>query len=182
MGTSWTWEFPDPEPGNRRRKQLELERQHFMRVKATCRATSKQSGEQCRHTACEWGYVCSRHGGKAPQVMRKAEERRRAAYTLWNETPESERHRYFPIFPVPVTDFVREQPTPKQTSTTERRKSAAKTKAEKLDAWPDPVVSDEVARVPTLASTWPPSTAEHIWGRRPEGRTKPSQARIERQF
>lgn len=40
-----------------------------------CRATSKQSGEQCKRSAIKGGLVCNIHGGKAPQVKASAEAR-----------------------------------------------------------------------------------------------------------
>lgn len=40
-----------------------------------CQAHSKQKGTQCGRTAIPGGTVCRYHGGKAPQVMAKAEER-----------------------------------------------------------------------------------------------------------
>lgn len=39
-----------------------------------CRATNKQ-GERCNSWAIRGGTVCGQHGGRAPQVRRKAEER-----------------------------------------------------------------------------------------------------------
>lgn len=40
-----------------------------------CTAKSKRSGTQCRQWAIRGGFVCSMHGGQAPQVKRKAQER-----------------------------------------------------------------------------------------------------------
>lgn len=40
-----------------------------------CSATSKQSGKQCGRWAIPGGTVCAMHGGKAPQVKAKADER-----------------------------------------------------------------------------------------------------------
>lgn len=40
-----------------------------------CSATSKQSGVQCQRWAIAGGTVCTMHGGKAPQVKAKADER-----------------------------------------------------------------------------------------------------------
>lgn len=40
-----------------------------------CSATSKTTGSQCRKPAIPGGTVCRNHGGNAPQVRRKAEER-----------------------------------------------------------------------------------------------------------
>lgn len=53
-----------------------------------CRAQSKQTGEQCKAWAVPGGLVCKWHGGRAPQVQRKAAENlaaeaaRQAAQTL----------------------------------------------------------------------------------------------------
>lgn len=43
-----------------------------------CTATSRQRGERCRQRPIPGGAVCVYHGGKAPQVQAKAEERLRA--------------------------------------------------------------------------------------------------------
>jgi hypothetical protein len=40
-----------------------------------CTAKSKQKGVQCRQPAIRGGNVCRVHGGSAPQVRKKAEER-----------------------------------------------------------------------------------------------------------
>lgn len=40
-----------------------------------CSATSKQSGKRCGRWAIPGGTVCPMHGGKAPQVAAKAEQR-----------------------------------------------------------------------------------------------------------
>lgn len=40
-----------------------------------CTATAKSTGERCKRAAIEGGNVCSMHGGKAPQVQQKAQER-----------------------------------------------------------------------------------------------------------
>ena len=40
-----------------------------------CRAKSKQSEKRCRKQAINGGTVCAMHGGKAPQVKKKARER-----------------------------------------------------------------------------------------------------------
>lgn len=40
-----------------------------------CAAQSKQKGTQCTKTAIPGGTVCRYHGGRAPQVIAKAEER-----------------------------------------------------------------------------------------------------------
>lgn len=42
-----------------------------------CRAKSKRSQQQCNRWAIAGGFVCSFHGGKAPQVKAKAEQRLR---------------------------------------------------------------------------------------------------------
>lgn len=43
--------------------------------KVNCRATAKGSGKPCRRPAIAGGFVCRNHGGKAPQVIAKAQER-----------------------------------------------------------------------------------------------------------
>jgi hypothetical protein len=43
-----------------------------------CTATSKQSGQRCKRRPIPGGAVCVMHGGGAPQVQAKAEERLRA--------------------------------------------------------------------------------------------------------
>jgi len=43
-----------------------------------CRATSKQTGQQCRRSAIPGGTVCRYHGGAAPQVVQAAMDRLRA--------------------------------------------------------------------------------------------------------
>jgi len=40
-----------------------------------CTATAKSTGERCKRGAIPGGNVCSMHGGKAPQVQQKAQER-----------------------------------------------------------------------------------------------------------
>jgi hypothetical protein len=40
-----------------------------------CKATSKQSGERCKRRVSPGATVCAIHGGKAPQVIAKAQER-----------------------------------------------------------------------------------------------------------
>jgi hypothetical protein len=40
-----------------------------------CRATAKLTGERCLRYANRGGRVCYLHGGRAPQVQRKARER-----------------------------------------------------------------------------------------------------------
>jgi hypothetical protein len=40
-----------------------------------CTAMSKRSGKRCRNFAIHGGTVCPKHGGSAPQVKRKAQER-----------------------------------------------------------------------------------------------------------
>ena len=40
-----------------------------------CRATSKQSGLRCKKPPIPGAVVCNTHGGKAPQVQKKARER-----------------------------------------------------------------------------------------------------------
>ena len=43
-----------------------------------CTAHSKQTGKRCGHRAIRGARVCRHHGGGAPQVKAKAEERHRA--------------------------------------------------------------------------------------------------------
>ena len=45
------------------------------RGKRRCKAKSTGSGKQCRRNPINGGEVCYMHGGAAPQVKRKAEER-----------------------------------------------------------------------------------------------------------
>ena len=40
-----------------------------------CTATAKSTGERCKRAAVRGSNVCSMHGGKAPQVQQKAQER-----------------------------------------------------------------------------------------------------------
>ena len=40
-----------------------------------CTATAKSTGERCKKDAITGGTVCHQHGGAAPQVRRKAQER-----------------------------------------------------------------------------------------------------------
>lgn len=40
-----------------------------------CRARSKRSGERCRRAAIRGGAVCSFHGGRAPAVVARADQR-----------------------------------------------------------------------------------------------------------
>lgn len=40
-----------------------------------CSATAKRTGRQCEQDAIRGGTVCWKHGGAAPQVRRKADER-----------------------------------------------------------------------------------------------------------
>lgn len=40
-----------------------------------CTATAKSTGEQCKNDAIKGGTVCYQHGGAAPQVKKKAQER-----------------------------------------------------------------------------------------------------------
>jgi len=42
-----------------------------------CTATAKTTGERCRRGAIHGGTVCKKHGGAAPQVKRRAQERLR---------------------------------------------------------------------------------------------------------
>lgn len=44
-------------------------------MEGQCTATSKQSGERCKRRAIPGGTVCHFHGGAAPQVKAKADER-----------------------------------------------------------------------------------------------------------
>lgn len=44
-----------------------------------CTATAKSTGEQCQRAAIKGSNVCHVHGGAAPQVKKKAEERLREA-------------------------------------------------------------------------------------------------------
>lgn len=46
------------------------------RWRTRCTATSKSTGEQCKAYAIEGAEVCRMHGGSAPQVRRKAKERK----------------------------------------------------------------------------------------------------------
>ena len=57
----------DGRPTKRKRKPRPTQ-------KARCRAHT-QAGEPCRAWAIVGGTVCSKHGGSAPQVKRKAQER-----------------------------------------------------------------------------------------------------------
>lgn len=43
-----------------------------------CSATAKRTGRQCEQYAINGGTVCHKHGGAAPQVKAKAEERIKA--------------------------------------------------------------------------------------------------------
>lgn len=43
-----------------------------------CTARSSRTGQPCRQHAIRGGYVCVAHGGLAPQVIAKAEDRMRA--------------------------------------------------------------------------------------------------------
>jgi hypothetical protein len=45
------------------------------RIMAHCKSKSKQSGKQCLQPAIPGGAVCRYHGGAAPQVIRRAQER-----------------------------------------------------------------------------------------------------------
>lgn len=40
-----------------------------------CTATARSTGERCKRAAIKGGNVCSMHGGNAPQVQKKAQER-----------------------------------------------------------------------------------------------------------
>jgi len=40
-----------------------------------CTATAKSTGERCQRPAIKGGTVCYQHGGAAPQVKKKAQER-----------------------------------------------------------------------------------------------------------
>lgn len=40
-----------------------------------CTATAKSTGERCQNDAIQGGEVCWQHGGAAPQVQKKAQER-----------------------------------------------------------------------------------------------------------
>lgn len=40
-----------------------------------CTATAKSTGERCQNPAIKGGTVCHQHGGAAPQVKAKAQER-----------------------------------------------------------------------------------------------------------
>jgi hypothetical protein len=44
-------------------------------MEGKCTATSKQSGNRCRRAPIPGGTVCVMHGGSAPQVKLKAQER-----------------------------------------------------------------------------------------------------------
>jgi hypothetical protein len=43
-----------------------------------CTAHSTRTGERCKKVPIRGGYVCPTHGGSAPQVKQKAEERLKA--------------------------------------------------------------------------------------------------------
>ena len=47
-------------------------------LEGKCTARSKRSGVRCRRWAIPGGKVCHNHGGAAPQVIAKADERLRA--------------------------------------------------------------------------------------------------------
>jgi hypothetical protein len=56
-----------------------LDAPYLMDVLPTqCRARSKRSGQQCKRHPIPGGTVCHIHGGKAPHVQAKADERLRA--------------------------------------------------------------------------------------------------------
>ena len=46
-------------------------------IRVTCKATSKGSGNRCRQPPYPGATVCRYHGGAAPQVIRKADQRLR---------------------------------------------------------------------------------------------------------
>lgn len=53
-----------------------MERGNLMDAPFTpCTAKSKQSGQRCKRRPIPGGTVCVMHGGKAPQVQAKAQER-----------------------------------------------------------------------------------------------------------
>lgn len=56
-----------------RQDLMERPRQHP--TTPQCTATSRQSGKRCRRDAIPGGSVCATHGGNAPQVRAKAEQR-----------------------------------------------------------------------------------------------------------
>lgn len=43
--------------------------------KVKCKATAKGTGQPCKRPAIPGGFVCLKHGGRAPQVRAKAQER-----------------------------------------------------------------------------------------------------------
>ena len=49
-----------------------------LKTSRKCHATSKQTGRQCGAWAIRGGSVCRYHGGLAPQVIAKAEDRLKA--------------------------------------------------------------------------------------------------------
>ena len=53
---------------------------------AQCTATGKASRKQCRQPAILGGTVCRKHGGSAPQVRRKANERLALAHITPDRT------------------------------------------------------------------------------------------------